>query len=257
MPLARDPFDLTGRRALVTGASRGIGLAIAAALAQRGASVAITGRKADNLHAAAEQLRAAGADVHPLVCHQGDPAAISQLFEQLDQASFPADIVVINAAINPVLGPLMDLDLDAWRKIVEVNLTGALLTAQAAARRMLAGGRGSIIFMASIAGIDPMPGLGAYSISKAGLLGLMRALAKELGPSGIRVNAVAPGLIETRFSAALFQDRAAYERILGQTPLGRHGQPDDVVGAVVLLASDAAAYVSGQVLIVDGGGRVG
>jgi NAD(P)-dependent dehydrogenase (short-subunit alcohol dehydrogenase family) len=257
MPAARDPFDLTGRRALVTGASRGIGLAVAKALAQRGASVAITGRKADNLRAAAEQLRATGADVHPLVCHQGDPAAISQLFEQLDQASFPADIVVINAATNPVLGPLLDLDLDAWRKIVEVNLTGALLTAQAAARRMLARGRGAIIFMASIAGIDPMPGLGAYSVSKAGLLGLMRALAKELGPSGIRVNAVAPGLIETRFSAALFQDRAAYERLIGQTPLGRHGQPDDVAGAVVFLASDAAAYVSGQVLIVDGGGRVG
>lgn len=257
MSPARDPFDLTGRRALVTGASRGIGLAVAEALAQRGASIAITGRKADNLRTAAERLRAAGADVHPLVCHQGDPAAISQLFEQLDQAGFPADTVVINAATNPVLGPLMDLDLDAWRKIVEVNLTGALLTAQAAARRMLARRRGTIVFMASIAGIDPMPGLGAYSVSKAGLLGLMRALAKELGPSGIRVNAVAPGLIETRFSAALFQDRAAYERIIGLTPLGRHGQPDDVAGAVVFLASDAAAYVSGQVLIVDGGGRMG
>ncbi len=111
--------------------------------------------------------------------------------------------------------------------------------------------------MASIAGIDPLPGLGAYSVSKAGVLGLMRALAKELGASGIRVNAVAPGLIETRFSAALFQDRAAYERIIGPTPLGRHGQPDDIGGAVVFLASDAAAYVTGQVLIVDGGGRVG
>jgi NAD(P)-dependent dehydrogenase (short-subunit alcohol dehydrogenase family) len=257
MPPARDPFDLTGRRALVTGASRGIGFAVAAALAQRGAAVAITGRKADNLHAAAEQLRTGGADVHPIVCHQGDPAAISHLFDQLDQANSPADIVVINAATNPVLGPLMDLDLDAWRKIVEVNLTGALLTAQAAARRMLTAGRGSIIFMASIAGIDPMRGLGAYSVSKAGLLGLMRALAKELGPGGVRVNAVAPGLVETRFAAALFQDRTAYERIVGQTALGRHGQPDDIAGAVVFLASDAAAYVSGQVLIVDGGGRVG
>jgi NAD(P)-dependent dehydrogenase (short-subunit alcohol dehydrogenase family) len=257
MPPARDPFDLKGRCALVTGASRGIGLAVAEALTRRGAAVAITGRKADNLNVAAEQLRAAGGDVRPFVCHQGDPAAIAHLFEQLDQTPFPVDIVVINAATNPVLGPLADVDLDAWRKIVEVNLTGALLTAQAAARRMLPLRRGSIVFMASIAGIDPMPGLGAYSVSKAGMLGLMRALAKELGASGVRVNAVAPGLIETRFSAALFQDRAAYERIIGQTPLGRHGQPDDIGGAVVFLASDAAAYVTGQVLIVDGGGRVG
>lgn len=256
MPPARDPFDLTGHRALVTGASRGIGLVVAEALAQRGAAIAITGRKADNLHAAVEQLRNAGADVHPFVCHQGDPAAISHLFEQLESAGFTPDIVVINAATNPVLGPLLDVDLDAWRKIIEVNLTGALVTAQAAARRMLPHRRGSIVFMASIAGIDPLAGLGAYSISKAGVLGLMRTLAKELGASGIRVNAVAPGLIETRFSTALFQDRAAYERIIGQTPLSRHGQPNDVAGAVVFLASEAAAYVTGQVLIVDGGARV-
>jgi len=257
MAPARDPFDLTGRGALVTGASRGIGFAVAEALARRGASVALTGRKAENLTAAVGQLRDAGADAHPFVCHQGDPAAISHLFEQLDNADFHADIVVINAATNPVLGPLADLDLDAWRKILDVNLTGALVTAQAAARRMLPRKRGSIIFIASIAGIDPLPGLGAYSVSKAGVLGLMRALAKELGASGIRVNAVAPGLIETRFSAALFKDRAAYERIIGSTPLGRHGQPDDIAGAVVFLASEAAAYVTGQVLIVDGGGRVG
>lgn len=256
MSATRDPFDLTGRRALVTGASRGIGLAVAAALIQRGAAVAITGRKADNLAAAVGQLQSTGAEVRSFVCHQGDAEAISQLFAQLDQATFAPDIVVINAATNPVFGPLLDLDLDAWRKIVDVNLTGALLTAQAAARRLAPQHRGSIIFMASIAGIDPLPGLGAYSISKAGLLGLMRALAKELGPSGVRVNAVAPGLIETRFSAALFQDRAAYERIISQTPLGRHGQADDIGGAVVFLASDAAAYVTGQVLIVDGGGRM-
>lgn len=281
MSATPDLFDLTGRRALITGASRGIGLTVASALAQRGAAIAITSRKADDLNIAAGQLQSAGAEVRSFVSHQGDPDAVTTLFEQLDQASFAPDIVVINAATNPVLGPIVDLDLDAWRKILDVNLTGALLTAQAAARRMLPQLRGCIIFIASIAGIDPMIGLGAYSVSKAGLLGLMRVLAKELGPSGVRVNAVAPGLIETRFSAALFQDQASYERIIGQTPLRRHGQsrgdksadnlesipaplldmplkpshgqPEDVAGAVVFLASDAAGYITGQTLIVDGG----
>jgi NAD(P)-dependent dehydrogenase (short-subunit alcohol dehydrogenase family) len=251
-----DLFDLTGRWALVTGASRGIGLAIAGGLAQRGAAVAITGRKADALDAAAASLRSEGATVLPVVCHQGDPAAIAGLFHTLDECAFTADIVVINAATNPVMGPLLETDLAAWQKILEVNLTGALLTAQQAARRMLSANKGSLLFVSSIAALDPIAGLGAYSVSKAALLGLTKVLARELGPHGIRVNALAPGLIETRFAAALFQDRAAYEKIVGAVPLGRHGQPDDLVGAAVFLASDASAYLTGQVLVVDGGGRV-
>jgi dehydrogenase/reductase SDR family member 4 len=250
-----DPFDLTGRRALVTGASRGIGLAIAGGLAQRGAAVAITGRKADSLETAAASLRANGATILPLVCHQGDPASVAGLFAALDAQSFSPDIVVVNAATNPVMGPLIDTDLAAWQKILDVNLTGALLTAQHAARRMMPRQSGSLIFVSSIAALDPIPGLGAYSVSKTGLIGLTKALAKELGPSGIRVNALAPGLIETRFSAALFRDQAAYEKIVGAVPLGRHGQPDDLVGAAVFLASEASAYLTGQVLVVDGGGR--
>jgi NAD(P)-dependent dehydrogenase (short-subunit alcohol dehydrogenase family) len=254
--MTTDPFNLTGRKALITGASRGIGLAVARALAQRGAAVALTARKPEGIQAAAEQLRAEGCDALGIVSHQGDPAAIQDLFAQLDAAGFVADIAVINAATNPVMGPLLDIDLDAWRKILDVNLTGALLTAQAAAVRMRSKGRGSLIFIASIAGIDPLRGLGAYSVSKAGLLGLMRVLAKELGSAGVRVNAVAPGLIETRFSSALLQDRARYESLMRDVPLGRHGQPDDVAGAVLFLASDAAAYITGQVLVIDGGGRV-
>jgi NAD(P)-dependent dehydrogenase (short-subunit alcohol dehydrogenase family) len=253
---AVDPFDLKDRRALITGATRGIGLAIAEGLAGRGATVCITGRKADNLEAAAGQLRAGGARVVPLVCHQGEPASIQRLFEQLDQDGYTADIVVVNAATNPVMGPLLDTDLAAWQKILDVNLTGALLTAQHACRRMLPRKKGSLIFVSSVAALDPIPGLGAYSVSKAGLLGLTRVLAKELGPAGIRVNALAPGLVETRFSAALFQDEQAYRKLMAAVPLGRHGQPSDLAGAAVFLASDASAYLTGQVLVVDGGGRV-
>jgi NAD(P)-dependent dehydrogenase (short-subunit alcohol dehydrogenase family) len=253
-----DPFDLTGRRILVTGASRGIGFAVAEALARRGAAVCLTGRKPETLAEATEKLRAAGLDARSIPSHQGDPAAVDALFARLDADGFELDAVVVNAATNPVFGPLLDLDLDAWRKILDVNLTGALLTARSAARRMVPRKRGSIVFMASVAGLEPMPGLGAYGISKAGMLGLMRALAKELGPTGVRVNAIAPGLIETRFSAALFdkQNRATYDALMSQTPLGRHGQPDEVAGAAVFLASDASSYMTGQVLVIDGGARM-
>jgi NAD(P)-dependent dehydrogenase (short-subunit alcohol dehydrogenase family) len=247
--------NLTGRRALVTGASRGIGRAIAAGLLRSGAAVAITGRKLETLEATATDLRADGGEVVPLACNQGNAADVDRLFAQLDEHGFTPDIAIINAATNPVMGPLVDTDLAAWQKILDVNLTGAWLTIRHAARRMLEHGKGAIVVIASIAGIDPIINLGAYSVSKAGLLGLTKALAKELAPR-VRVNAIAPGLIETRFSAALLQDRAGYEKWMAQVPLGRHGQPEDIVGAALFLASDAADYITGQVLVVDGGGRV-
>jgi dehydrogenase/reductase SDR family protein 4 len=250
-----DIFDLLGRRALVTGASRGIGLAIAEDFAARGVEVVITGRKPESLEQAAATNRSKGKSVLPMVCHQGEPEAIDKLFQQLDAQSFNLDIVVINAATNPSYGPLLQTEPAAWQKIMDVNLTGAWLTARHAGRRMVAQGKGSIILMTSVAGLDPFPGLGAYNVSKAGLIALTKTLAKELAPK-VRVNTIAPGLIETSFSAALFKNREAYQRLLAVTPLGRHGQPKDIVGAAVFLASDASAYMTGQVLVVDGGARV-
>jgi NAD(P)-dependent dehydrogenase (short-subunit alcohol dehydrogenase family) len=245
-------FDLSGRRALVTGASRGIGLAITEGFAEAGSDVVITGRKLDSLKQAVESIQKKGRQILPVVCHQGDPAAIANLFHLLDQQDFTPDAVVINAATNPTYGSLLDTDPAAWQKTLEVNLTGAWLTAQQAGRRMIAKGGGSLIFISSLAGLDPFPGLGAYNVSKAGLIALAKTLAKELAPK-VRVNAIAPGLIETRFSAALFENRAVYDDLIAATPLKRHGQPQDVVGAVIYLASNASAYVTGQVLEVDGG----
>lgn len=242
--------------ALVTGASRGIGHAVAAALLQAGARVAITGRKFESLDAAARALDPTGDRVLPLVCHQGKADDISRLFDRLDAAWPCLDVAIVNAATNPLLSPLIDTDHAAWQKIIEVNLTGAFLTAQAAAIRMRRAGSGRIVFITSVAGIDPMPLLGAYSVSKAGVIGLTKALAKELAPRAVRVNAVAPGLIETRFSEALIANPSLHDRIVSQIPLGRHGQPEDVTGAVLYFASESSRYVTGQVLVVDGGMRV-
>ena len=251
-----DGSAFAGRKVLVTGASRGIGRAIAGAFVQAGADVCITGRKADSLAAVAAELALPGRQLLPIACHQGREADIRSLFEQLDQAWGRIDVAIVNAGTNPAMAPLADLDKTAWDKTLEVNLTGAFLTAQAAAQRMLQAGRGSIVFMSSIAGLDPLPGLGAYSVSKAALIGLTKALAKELGPRGVRVNAVAPGLIETRLSRALIENQPVHDHIVAAIPLGRHGQPDDVVGVAMFLSSDAAGYITGQVVVVDGGARV-
>lgn len=251
-----DPFDLTGRCALVTGATRGIGLAVAQALSARGASIILTSRKAESLTPIVEQFRTTGVEARGIVCHQGDVGAIEGLFAQLDAEGIAPDIAVINAATNPVYGPLLHVELDAWKKVLDVNLTGAFLTARGVIQRMLPRKRGAVVFMASLAGIEPFSGLGPYSISKAGLLGLMRSLACEVGPEGVRVNALAPGLVETRFSAALFENKEAYQQVIASVPLGRHGQPSDVASAVVFLVSDASAWITGQTLVIDGGARM-
>jgi NAD(P)-dependent dehydrogenase (short-subunit alcohol dehydrogenase family) len=246
-------FRLDGRVALVTGGSRGIGRAVALALAQAGADVVVAARKAQDLDSVAEEVRALGRRGLAVPAHLARRADIDRLFESTLEAFGRLDVLVNNAATNPVFGPLADIEEDAWDRIMALNVKGYLLAAQRAARAMAPLGRGVIINMASTAGLRASPGLGAYSVSKAAVIMLTRVLGRELGPLGIRVNGIAPALIETRFSEALWKNPEILDGYLKSTPLGRAGQPEEVGGAVVYLCSDAASYVTGQTLLLDGG----
>jgi NAD(P)-dependent dehydrogenase (short-subunit alcohol dehydrogenase family) len=252
MPLL-DRFSLAGKRALVTGASRGIGHAIAVAFAAAGARVALASRKQEALDEAARAIRERGGTALPVACHVGRRQDIARLVDRIVEHWGGVDILVNNAGTNPAMAPLTQLEEGVWDKIFEVNLKGPFLLSQRVAPLMVAAGGGSIINVSSVGGIDPFPLLGAYGVSKAGLNCLTKVLARELGPGRVRVNAIAPGLIDTQFSAALFQSTAIYQGSIGRTALGRHGVPDDLVGTAVFLASDASAYITGQTIVVDGG----
>jgi dehydrogenase/reductase SDR family protein 4 len=246
-------FRLDGRVAVVTGGSRGIGRAIALALADAGADVVVVSRKAQDLEPVAEEIRRRGRRALAIPAHLGRRPEIDTLFETALAAFGRLDVLVNNAATNPVFGPLLDIEEDAWDRIMALNVKGYLLAAQRAAHAMAAAGRGAIVNIASTAGLRASAGLGAYSVSKAAVIMLTRVLGRELAPLGIRVNGVAPALIETRFSEALWKNPDILSHYLESTPLGRAGQPEEVAGAVVYLCSDAASYVTGQTLLLDGG----
>jgi gluconate 5-dehydrogenase len=241
-------FDLTGRRAMVSGASRGLGLAMAEALAAAGADLVITGRDAATLEAAARALRATGAAVEPLVLDQRDPGAIEAALAGMA----PLDILVNNAGVEEVCAS--DAVPEAlWDRIVDTNLKGAFFLAQAAARPMLARGRGSIINLCSLTSFVGVPTAVPYGASKSGLLGMTHALAAEWAARGVRVNAIAPGYFRTSLTEVFYADADWSEAMLGKIPMRRFGQGADLAGAVVFLASDASAYVTGQCIGVDGG----
>jgi NAD(P)-dependent dehydrogenase (short-subunit alcohol dehydrogenase family) len=247
-------LSMDGMVAVVTGASRGIGEAIARAFARRGTTVVIAARKLDALETVAASIGADGpGKAIPAACHTGRPGEIAALFERVRSELGRLDVLVNNAATNPYLGPALDCTEAAFDKTFEVNVKGYFLMCQHAARMMVEQRSGSIINIASIAGITPLPMQLAYSMTKAAVLSLTRELAKELGRTGVRVNAIAPGVIETRFAAALIEDPEVHRRIVQLTPLARHGQPDEVVGAALYLASDAASFTTGSVLVCDGG----
>jgi NAD(P)-dependent dehydrogenase (short-subunit alcohol dehydrogenase family) len=247
-------FDLTGKVAVVTGASRGIGAALAEGFAAAGARVVLASRKMEDLEAAAAGIREAGGEALAVACHTGRASDVEALAVRAEEAFGGIDILVNNAATSPHFGPLLSASETQWDKTFEVK--GYIHTIRACESRMRKRGGGSVINVASVAGLAPHSGLGVYGVSKAAVLMLTKTLAAELAPE-IRVNAIAPGLIETRFSEALRSTPEMLDRALAAIPQRRIGQPDDLVGAVLYLASDASRFTTGAVMVIDGGQMTG
>jgi len=225
-----DLFDLNGRVAIVTGASRGIGKAIAEAFASAGAKVALASRRQDALDKAADAIRAAGGEAIGIAAHNGDKIALQALVDQtLDQFG-ALDILVNNAATNPHFGATLEAADSFWQKTIEVNLMGNVWLSQAAVPAMRRSGGGKIINIASIVGLNPGRFQGIYSATKAGVISLTKSLAFELGPDNIQVNAIAPGLVQTKFARALWDNPELLDPVLARTPAGRIGQPADISG---------------------------
>lgn len=248
-----EAFSLKGKVAIVTGASRGIGRAIALRLARAGAKVTVSSRKLENVEGVAEEIRAADGEAMAIQAHVGHADQVEEMVARTVEAFGRVDIAVNNAATNPHFGPILAADEGQWDKILDTNLKSVFRVARAVAPHMKAQGGGKIINIASVAGLRPSPAMGIYSVSKAGVIMLTQVLALELAPDNIQVNAIAPGVIKTRFSQVLWQTPQLAEPILKGTPLGRFGEPEDVAGLALFLASPASDYVTGAVFVVDGG----
>ncbi len=247
-------FDLSGRVAIVTGGSRGIGGAVAEVLAEHGAHVVISSRKQADLDAEAERINALHPDhVSAVAAHAGRPEDLERLVSTVMERHGRIDILVNNAGTNPYAGALIDAELSAWDKTFEVNVRGMFALTQLVYRAWMRDHGGAIVNVASTGGLRPGLGLGVYRVTKAAVVFMTRQLAREIG-SNVRVNAVAPGLIKTRFAEALWGNEDVLERILAPNPTGRIGTVEEVANAVLFLVSDAAGYVNGEVMVVDGGG---
>ncbi|MGH7660613.1 MAG: SDR family NAD(P)-dependent oxidoreductase [Vulcanimicrobiaceae bacterium] len=246
-------FELTEKVAVITGSSRGIGLAIAQRMAEFGAKVVISSRKADACTAAAESINAAGGTALAHAANISDKAELQALVDRALSEWRRIDILVCNAAVNPHYGPLRTIEDSAFDKIMASNVRSNLWLCNMAIPQMAERKDGSVIVISSIAALKGNLALGAYGISKAADLELVRNLAVEWGPSNVRVNALAPAIVRTDFARKLWESPEIYAKAISRYPLGRIGEPDDVAGAAVFLASRAGAFITGQTIVIDGG----
>lgn len=248
-------FDLTGKVAIVTGSTKGIGKASAEALAEHGAKVVISSRKGDACDAVAAEINARHGDgtAIAVAANISDKAALQHLVGETRRAFGRIDVLVCNAASNPYYGPMAGIEDAQFRKIIDNNVLSNHWLIAMVAPEMVERGEGAIVIVSSIAGIRGTPTIGVYGISKAADMALARNLAHELGPHGVRINCIAPGLVKTDFARALWEDPARERETNARVPLRRIGQPDEIAGAVVYLASPASAFMTGQTMVIDGG----
>jgi NAD(P)-dependent dehydrogenase (short-subunit alcohol dehydrogenase family) len=246
-------FALTDRVAVITGASRGIGEAIARGFAEQGATVVLAARKLEGLEAVAQSIESDGGKARAVACHTGKRDQIDALFNRVESEFGRVDILVNNAATNPHFGPAIECTEAAFDKTFEVNTKGYFMMAQRAGRAMIEQRSGSIVNIASIVGLRTYPGQGIYGMTKAAVIYMTKMLAQEWGAYGIRCNCIAPGLVETRFASLLVETEEHHKVFIDRAALGRHAQPEEIVGAAIYLASDAASYTSGAVINCDGG----
>jgi NAD(P)-dependent dehydrogenase (short-subunit alcohol dehydrogenase family) len=246
-------FDFSNKVALVTGASRGIGASIAKSLASHGAQVILASRKLDALKEVEKEIAAEGGKAMSVACHTGELKQIESLYADIKKTYGRLDCLVNNAATNPFFGEVLNVDEGAWEKTMSVNLKGYFFVAQKAALMMKEQGGGSIVNVASINGIRPAPYQGIYSISKAGVIAMTLSFAKELAAHNVRINALLPGLTDTKFSSVMTQNENILKMILPSIPMKRIAKPEEMVGAAIYLLSDYASFTTGSTIIVDGG----
>jgi len=250
-------FDLTGKIALVTGASRGIGQAIAELLAQHGAHVIISSRKAESCQSVVDNIIALGGSAEAMACHIGEMAQIEAIFAQIEAKHGRLDILINNAATNPHFGSIVDTDVTAFQKTVDVNIRGYFFMSSYGAKLMAKNGGGAIVNVASVNGVIPGLFQGIYSITKAAVMSMTQAFAKECAGMGVRVNALLPGFTDTKFASALVKNEQIVKSVLQHVPMNRIAQPNEMAGAVLYLVSPAASYTTGVCLNVDGGYLLG